>query len=152
MFYHKHVNICQWILEFQVQYSAVYSLCEVLSFQRILTYTQVNYKRCIYFGAVGDRELKHQAISFQNVDSEYLLPLIKFQMISIVHNRKLSNWKTKENKKTQTFNTLRPRQNRRHFTDDILKCIFLNEYVWIPIEISLKFVPKGPIDNILALV
>ena len=49
-------------------------------------------------------------------------------------------------------NTLRPRQNGRHFADDILKCIFLNENVWIPIEISLKFIPKGPIDNIYALV
>ena len=39
------------------------------------------------------------------------------------------------------LNTLRPRQNGRHFADDILKCIFLNENVWIPIEISLKFVP-----------
>ena len=43
-------------------------------------------------------------------------------------------------------------QNGRHFADDILKGIFLNENVWIPIEISLKFVPKGPIDNIPALV
>ena len=42
--------------------------------------------------------------------------------------------------------------NGRHFADDILKCIFLNENVWIPIEISLKFVPKGPIGNIPALV
>ena len=50
------------------------------------------------------------------------------------------------------LNTLRPRQNGRHFADDILKCIFLNENVWIPIEISLKFVPMGPIDNIPALV
>ena len=41
-------------------------------------------------------------------------------------------------------NTLRPRQNERLFADDILKCIFLNENVWIPIEISLRFVPKGP--------
>ena len=43
-------------------------------------------------------------------------------------------------------------QNGRHFADDIFKCIFLNENVWIPIRISLKFVPKGPINNILALV
>ena len=50
------------------------------------------------------------------------------------------------------INTLRPRQNGRHFADDVLKCIFLNEDVWIPTEISLKFVPKGPIDNIPALV
>ena len=49
-------------------------------------------------------------------------------------------------------NTLRPRQNGRHFTDDILKCIFLNENAWIPIKISLKFVPEGPINNISALV
>ena len=50
------------------------------------------------------------------------------------------------------INTLRPWQNGRHFADDILKCIFLNENVWIPIKISLKFVPKGPINNIPALV
>ena len=40
-----------------------------------------------------------------------------------------------------------PPFRRRH-----LKCIFLNENVWIPIEISLKFVPKVPINNISALV
>ena len=44
-------------------------------------------------------------------------------------------------------NTLRPRQNGRHFTDDIFKCIFLNENVWIPIKVSLKFAPRGPINN-----
>ena len=48
--------------------------------------------------------------------------------------------------------TLRPRENGRHFADDILKGIFLNENVWIPLQISLKFVPKGTIDNITALV
>ena len=48
--------------------------------------------------------------------------------------------------------TLRPRQNGRHFPEDILKWIFLNENVWIPIEISLKFVPKCPISNIPSLV
>ena len=50
------------------------------------------------------------------------------------------------------FNTLRPRQNGRHFSDDIFKCIFVNENVWISIEISLKFVPKSPINNIPASV
>ena len=52
----------------------------------------------------------------------------------------------------QQFNTLRPRQNGRHFADDIFKCIFLNENVWISIKISLKFVPKGRINNIPSLV
>ena len=35
---------------------------------------------------------------------------------------------------------LKPRQNGRHFTDNIFKCIFLNENVWISIDISYKFV------------
>ena len=48
--------------------------------------------------------------------------------------------------------SLRPRLNRRPFANDIFICIFLNENVWIPIKISLKFVPKGPINNIPALV
>ena len=49
-----------------------------------------------------------------------------------------------------TFNTLR--QNGRHFADDVFKCIFLNENVWISFMISLKFVPNVPINNIPALV
>ena len=50
------------------------------------------------------------------------------------------------------LNTLRPRQNGRHFADHTFKRIFLNENVVILIQISLKFVPKGPINNIPALV
>ena len=42
--------------------------------------------------------------------------------------------------------------NGRHFEDDIFKWIFLNESVWITIKISLKFVPKGPINKIPSLV
>ena len=52
----------------------------------------------------------------------------------------------------QHFNASRPRQDGRHFPDDILKWIFLNENLWISIDISLKFVPRGPINNITALV
>ena len=50
------------------------------------------------------------------------------------------------------INSLRPRPNRRHFADDIFKCIFLNENAWISLKISLKFVPKVRINNIPALV
>ena len=49
------------------------------------------------------------------------------------------------------FNTLRLRQNGRHFPDNIFKCIFLNGNVWILINDSLKFVPRGPINNIPAM-
>ena len=52
----------------------------------------------------------------------------------------------------KTINTLRPRQDGCHFADDISKCIFLNENTSISIDISLKFVPRGRINNIPALV
>ena len=50
------------------------------------------------------------------------------------------------------FNTLRPKQNGRRFADGTFKRIILNENVRISIKISLKFVPKGPINNNPALV
>ena len=37
------------------------------------------------------------------------------------------------------------------FADDIFKGIFMNEKFSIAIRISLKFVPKGPINNKSAL-
>ena len=46
------------------------------------------------------------------------------------------------------INTLRPRQNGRHFADDIFKRIFLNGNIWISIDISLRFVPRDPIGNV----
>ena len=50
------------------------------------------------------------------------------------------------------YNILRPRQNGRHFADDSFKRFFVTVNVRIFIEISLKFVPKGPINNDPALV
>ena len=38
------------------------------------------------------------------------------------------------------------------FADDIFKCISMNENFCISIQISLKFVPRGTIDNKWALV
>ena len=43
-------------------------------------------------------------------------------------------------------------QNGRHFADDSFKCIFVNEKCWISIQISVKFVPRGTINNNPALV
>ena len=47
--------------------------------------------------------------------------------------------------------SLRLRQSGRHFPDDIVKCIFIHEHVWISMEMFLKFVPECPINNIPAL-
>ena len=50
------------------------------------------------------------------------------------------------------INTFRSGQNGLYFPDDILKCIFMNDNVWISLNFSLKFVPKVSIDNTPALV
>ena len=50
------------------------------------------------------------------------------------------------------INTLRPRQNGRHFADNIFRCISLNENIWISLNISLKLVPEVQIDYIPTLV
>ena len=43
------------------------------------------------------------------------------------------------------LNTLRPKQNGRHFADD---SIFFIEKIWIlNRKKSFKFIPKGPVNN-----
>ena len=54
--------------------------------------------------------------------------------------------------KSNIINSFPPGHNGRHFTDEIFKCIFSKEKFCILIQISLKFVPKIPIDNNSALV
>ena len=50
------------------------------------------------------------------------------------------------------INILRLRQNGRHFADNTFNRIFVNENIRISIKFSLKFLPKGPINNIPTLV
>ena len=52
----------------------------------------------------------------------------------------------------RSINTLRRRQNGRHFADDTFKRMFLNEDYRNSIRNSPKFVPNGQINNIPALV
>ena len=62
---------------------------------------------------------------------------------------KSENWETTV---ASFINSMRPRQEGRQGAENILKCIFFNENAWILIKISLKFVHKGQINNIPALV
>ena len=71
----------------------------------------------------------------------------KSQLCAIYINRL-----TGKSYKQSTLNTLKPRQNGHHFADNLFKGFFLNQNVWIAIKIPLKFLPKGTINNISALV
>ena len=77
-----------------------------------------------------------------NLEFESILP-IAFKVTSMA----LGKLRTA----TVPVNKLRPRQNGCHLTDDIFKCIFLNDNVWISIKILLKFAPKGSVNSIPAL-
>ena len=68
------------------------------------------------------------------------------------HHMFFSLWSVMSSRNAVMFSSFPPGQNSRCFTDDIMKCIFLNEKVWIFIKFSLKFVPKDPINNIPTLV
>ena len=50
------------------------------------------------------------------------------------------------------YNSSLPGQHDHNLADDIFKCILKNKKIRIVIKISLKFVPKDPIDNKTLLV
>ena len=62
----------------------------------------------------------------------------------VVHVRTYPN--TSVSRPSPTFNSSTPRQNGRHFADDIFICIFLTENVQI--SILLNFVARDSINNI----
>ena len=70
--------------------------------------------------------------------------------LKLIHVSKRGHWGSMC--QLAPVNTLRPRENGRHFADDSFKCIFLNENFRIWNEISLKFVPKGQINKVPSLV
>ena len=86
---------------------------------------------------VSASKVRHQSIHLFSI---YFLLWVNMIIAGVL----VPSWKT--------VNTLRPRQNGLHFPDDIFKWIFLNENVWISINISLKFIPRDPMHNIPTLV
>ena len=81
------------------------------------------------------------------------IPLkIRITAVSSRHNFFNTLDRTQKQSGLREINTFRPTWNSRHLADDIMKRVFLNGNVWISIRISLKFLPKGPINNITALV
>ena len=83
--------------------------------------------------------------------------LRKYHELNLAHEETVQNLRNATEALVTCFsgkwlNSSPPGQNGRHFADDTFRCVFVNEKFCILIKISLKFVPKGPIDNISALV
>ena len=90
---------------------------------------------------------EHKEALLVSVDDANIV-FLEFSKISVLGFNFILNSRHSSRPRWINFNTLRPRQNGRHDPDDIFKCIILSENVWILIKISLKFVPKGPINNL----
>ena len=95
-------------------------------------------------------------LEFDQMSLKLFARVLSINSVMAWHRTDPSHWRHMawlgQNDQSKNLNTLRPRQNGRHFPDDIFKCISLNENVWISLKMSLKFGPKGPINNIPALV
>ena len=92
-----------------------------------------------------------------NVEQQTELSVIWCDMVLMWHHYRVATtlsgrWNDACVNGQNKVNTLRPRQDGRYFADDVLKYIFLNENVWISLKIPLKVVPRGPNNNIPALV
>ena len=77
---------------------------------------------------------------------------IENRRIVTIENHKIACYSTSiVHRELDIYLDIEAEKNGSHFPDDIFKCIFLNENMWISVKISPKFVPEGPINNILAL-
>ena len=113
-------------------------------------FSEKNHKFISIFQQWGGREEPVHSIIINTIVACVLAPYARSQGISS-HGIDLILLEY-SGLNTRSVNTLRQRWNRCHFADNIFKCIFLNENLLLSIRISLKFIPKGPINNIPALV
>ena len=87
---------------------------------------------------------------------DILLFCCEFRYRNSVHNYTLPAGHKSNHREislgSERINILRPRQNSRHFADEIFKCIFLLENILTWINVLLNFVPKGLVDSIVTLI
>ena len=95
-----------------------------------------NYPSALKMSNEQDNNITHEICL---VATKYFIYILFFH-INQICRRKTAKW--------MYVDSLRP----RHFAEDVFKRIFLNENVWISLRISLKFVPKCPINKSPALV
>ena len=75
--------------------------------------------------------------------------------ILLIQNQHLPmkrSWIKSELMVSASFNTFKPRQDCRHFADNIFKYILLDENEWFSLKLTLNVVPKFGINSIPALV
>ena len=139
-----------WMILFWI--NICLTICDYKSYRGIYVYICV-YEWCtIYFQQIPNFDKSHLLPNITMTISHVKIYLVCLIIYNILYDklslRRLPHCPvigmgSEIYKITKPLNTLRPRQNGRHFADDIFKRIFLNESVSISIKISLKFVSKS---------
>ena len=105
-----------------------------------------------YSDCVGDCTVANEMEFVRDLQLFYSSTVITLGLLGSAFSTCIYFRSGKSQRKATDKATLRPRQNGRHFADDVFKYIFLKKNVRISIYISLKFVCKGSISNIPAFV
>ena len=82
--------------------------------------------------------IRHHWIFKSNIPWEKRLPILRFLSVVIGYVAVCQ---------TDNIISSAPRQIGHHFADDVFRCIFMNKKFSILIKISLKFAPRGLINN-----
>ena len=159
----KHINVFMWPNSWPIHGESVQYVKQLLIFTVLLSQTNTLYSifsfplyhYSIYKWKSDGSKIFIIDISCLSLNKYFTSKCLTFcvwDMICFARLVEIKAWMNVDIPNMLAINTLRPRQNGRHFPDDIFKCIFLFENVWIWIKISLKFVPMVRINNIPALV
>ena len=109
-----------------------------------------------WLGAYTKWSLMPWKLRWHRLVNSFLMEVKDTFILLILHSQYHGCWWSDDTRSPgiihHGINTLRLGRNRRHFADNIFKCLFLTENVWILIKISLKFVPRKSINNMPALV
>ena len=115
----------------------------------------MNIQLC-YLTIIGNQFQKFTWENISNLISKIFMPMSKSEWWcsknNSLHKLLLCIVLGLELPEDRWINSSPPGQNGHHFADYIFTCIIMNGKFCILIKISLKFVPKGPIHNNLALV
>ena len=144
-------NICWWVINWTYSYKGMFDLCcmslRMSYFSPMYFLAISNFYYILWYNVCSPSHVQLYTIALCVVGcrcSVWGMKNMCFQCSPIWAHMLAEACTTGKGWGT---NILRMRQNGRHFADDIVKCIFLNEICCILTQISLKIVPGVPINN-----
>ena len=86
-------------------------------------------KLCLSLVVIQKFRIRNNPVMYCRLTPKMHFPERKWQYF-VSNFTEICSWRSYWQAGSTQFNSLRPRPNRRHFADDIFKCIFENENEW----------------------